>query len=154
MRWTGLLFLGALLAAGLSGCGAKPPPPTIVELTVKAGPAVNPDGDNRPSPVLLRVYQLAATDAFEKADFFQIYDKEAPTLGADLAGREQITLAPGESKTVTIEFKPQAKAIGIVAAFRNLDQAKWRIDAPVPAAKTTTITASVDGTVLKLGGGG
>jgi type VI secretion system protein VasD len=150
MRWVRLLLLGLVLGAGLFGCGSKPPPPSIVELTFKAGQATNPDANNRPSPVILRIYQLAATGSFEKADFFQLYDKEAATLGADLLGREQIALAPGDSKAVTLEFKPQATFVGIIAAFRSIDRATWRIDAPVAPGKTTKLTVTVDGLVLKL----
>jgi type VI secretion system protein VasD len=149
-----VLLLGLALAVGLAGCGSKPPPPTIVELTVKAGPGINPDADGRASPVILRVYQLAATGSFDKSDFFQLYDKEAATLGADLAGSDQLALTPGTSKTVTIELKPQAKFIGIIAAFRGIDRAAWRVGTSVPPNKTTKLTATVDGLVLKLAGTG
>jgi type VI secretion system protein VasD len=149
-----VFVLGLALAVGLGACGSKPPPPTVVELTVKAGPGINPDADGRASPVILRVYQLAATGSFDKSDFFQLYDKEAATLGADLAGSDQLALTPGTSKTVTIELKPQAKFIGIIAAFRGIDRAAWRVGAPVPLNKTTKLTATVDGLVLKLAGTG
>lgn len=151
LRW---LLLGLVLAPLLTACGSKPPPPTVVQLTVKAGPNINPDADNRPSPLVLRAYQLAATDGFEKADFFQLYDKDAATLGADLADRQEITVAPGDTKTVTLEFKPNAKFLGVIAAFRNIDRATWRADAPVPANQTTAFTATIDALSVKLATGG
>ena len=153
MRGMRLLLLGLVLVA-LAGCGgSKPPPPTIVELTIKATASINPDDGNRPSPVILRVYQLASTGGFEKADFFALYDKDAATLGADMAGRDQVALAPGDSKTMTIELKPTATAIGILAAFRSIDQAQWRVDAPAAANKTTKLVLTVDGVALKLAPG-
>ena len=151
VRW---LLLGLVAAPLLSACGSKPPPPTIVQLTVKAGPNINPDADNRPSPVVLRAYQLAATDSFEKADFFQLYDKDAATLGADMADRQEISVAPGDTKTVTIEFKPNAKFLGVIVAFRSIDRATWRADAPVPANQTTNVTATIDALSVKLAAGG
>jgi len=155
MRWMRLSALSLVLALGLAlwGCGSKPPPPAIVQLTAKAGTSVNPDADSRASPVILRIYQLTATDTFEKADFFQLYDKDAATLGSDLVGRDQLALAPGDTKTISIEFKPAAKFIGVIAAFRSLDRATWRADAPVPANKTTKLAVTVDGLVVKLGPG-
>lgn len=149
MRRMSLLVLGLLLSIGVSSC-ATAPPPTVVELTIKAAPNINPDGNKRPSPVILRVYQLAGTGAFEKADFFPLYNKEGPTLGADLLGREQILVVPGDRKTVRIDFKPQARSIGVIAAFRDINQAAWRVDAPVPPEKTTKFTATVDALTLKL----
>jgi type VI secretion system protein VasD len=151
MRW---LLLGFVVAPLLSACGSKPPPPTIVQLTVKAAPDINPDAQNRPSPLVLRAYQLAATDSFEKADFFQLYDKDAATLGADMADRQEIAIAPGETKTVTLEFKPNGKFLGIIGAFRSIDRAAWRADVPVPPNKTTSLTATVDALSVKLVPGG
>lgn len=151
VRW---LLLGPVAALLLSACGSAPPPPTIVQLNVTAAPDINPDADNRASPVILRAYQLAATDSFDKADFFQLYGKDAATLGADMADRQEIALAPGDTKKVTIEFKPNAKFLGIVAAFRNIDHATWRADAPVPANKTTNFNVTVDGLSVKLAAGG
>ena len=151
VRW---LLLGFVVAPLVSACGTKPPPPTVVQLTVKAAPNINPDADNRASPVVLSAYQLAATDGFEKADFFQLYNKDAATLGADMADRQEIAIAPGETKTVTLEFKPNAKFLGVIAAFRSIDRATWRADAPVPANKTTNLTATVDALSMKLAPGG
>ena len=151
VRW---LLLGLVSALLLSACGSKPPPPTIVQLNVKAAANINPDADNRSSPVILRAYQLAATDGFDKADFFQLYGKDAATLGADMADRQEIAVAPGETKTVTLEFKPNAKFLGIIAAFRSIDRATWRADAPVPANKTTSFTVTIDGLSVKLAAGG
>ncbi len=153
MRWISWAALSLVLGLALWGCGSKPPPPAVVQLTAKAGPSVNPDASDRASPVILRIYQLAATDTFEKADFFQLYDKDAATLGTDLVGRDQLALAPGDTKTLSIEFKPTAKFIGVVAAFRSIDRATWRADAPVPANKTTKLAVTVDGLVVKLGPG-
>lgn len=151
VRW---LLLGLVAALLLSACGSAPPPPTIVQLKVTAAANINPDADNRASPVILRAYQLVATDGFDKADFFQLYGKDAATLGADMADRQEIALAPGETKTVTIEFKPNAKSLGIIAAFRNIDKATWRADAPVPANKTTNFTVTIDALSVKLAAGG
>jgi type VI secretion system protein VasD len=150
VRW---LLLGLVVGPLVSACGSKPPPPTIVQLTVKAAPNINPDAENRASPVVLRAYQLVATDGFDKADFFQLYDKDAATLGAGLADRQEIALAPGETKTVTLEFKPNAKFLGIIAAFRSIDRATWRADAPVPPNQTTSLTATVDALTVKLAPG-
>ena len=145
-----VLLLGLFLCAAISGCGSKPPPPTLVELTIAAGPGINPEPDGRPSPVILRVYQLGSIGAFEKADFFQLYDKENAALGTDLIGRDQVVLEPGASKTLKFELKPMAKFVGIMAAFRNIDQSEWRADAEIPPNKTTKLTVTVDKLSIKI----
>ncbi|HZT19142.1 MAG TPA: type VI secretion system lipoprotein TssJ, partial [Dongiaceae bacterium] len=97
-----------------------------------------------------RVYQLGAVGGFEKADFFQLYEKENAALGTDLIGRDQMVLEPGETKTLKFELKPMAKFVGIMAAFRNIDQSEWRADAEIPPNKTTKLTVTVDKLSVKL----
>lgn len=153
MRAARSVFLVALFAClALFGC-SSPPPPTVVQLTIKAGSALNPDASGRPSPVIVRVYQLGGAGAFEKADFFQLYEKDNAVLGADLVGRDQVALAPGDSKTLTLELKPTAKLLGIAAAFRDIGQADWRAVAKVTPNATTKLTVTIDKLAVKVAGG-
>jgi type VI secretion system VasD/TssJ family lipoprotein len=48
------------------------------------------------------------------------------------------------------ELKPMAKFVGIIAAFRNIDQSEWRADAEIPPNKTTKLTVTVDKLSVKL----
>jgi type VI secretion system protein VasD len=148
-----LILLGA--SAALFACGGPPPPPpTIVELTIKAAPSINPDAEDHPSPVILRIYQLGAAGAFEKADFFQLYEKEAAALDGDLVGRDQAALAPSETKTLKIEAKPQTTVLGFLAAFRDINKAQWRAEIAVPAHQTTKVTVTLDTLAVKAAAGG
>lgn len=137
------LLAGATVAI-LAACSSAPPPPTVVALTIKAAASVNPGPDGQPSPVMLRIYQLGGTGSFEKADFFQLNDRDTALLGSDLLGKDQAVLTPGETKTMSFEVKPGTRFIGITAAYREIDKAVWRVDVPVPANQTTKIALSVD----------
>src|SRR5258708_35444995 len=117
-------FLGTGLSL-ITACSGSPPPGTV-DLTISAADDINPDAAGRPSPVVLRIYQLAAGTQFQAADFFQLFDKETPTLGPDLAAREEVTVAPGSTRKITIPLKPNAQTIGIAASFRDIDRASWR----------------------------
>jgi type VI secretion system protein VasD len=137
------LLAGATVAI-LAACSSAPPPPTVVALTIKATASVNPGPDGQPSPVMLRIYQLGGTGSFEKADFFQLNDRDTALLGSDLLGKDQAVLTPGETKTMSFEVKPGTRFIGITAAYRDIDKAVWRVDVPVPGNQTTKIALSVD----------
>jgi type VI secretion system protein VasD len=137
------VIFGTGLLSLVAACGGGPPPPGIVDLTITAGDDINPDAGGRASPVVLRVYQLAAGTQFQAADFFQLFDKETPTLGADLVGREDVTIAPGATRNLTIPLKPNAQAIGIAVSFRDIDQAAWRAVIDVPQNKTTKLKSEV-----------
>jgi type VI secretion system protein VasD len=145
-----LAWLAVMVLIGCAPPPPPPPPPTVVELTLAASPAVNPDMSGRPSPVVVRVYQLVAPSGFVEADYFQLYDDQAGTLGADLVASEQLTLAPGASQSLTREFRSDARFLGIAAFYRDADNAIWRATAPVPPNQTTPLTARLDALAVSL----
>jgi type VI secretion system protein VasD len=154
-RIVGSVILGGL-AAVTASCGSPPPPPppTIVELTVTAAPDANPSTDGQPSPIAIRIYQLGATGAFEKADYFQLHDHEAAVLGQDLVARDEVILTPGGSKTMSVEVKTGTKFLGVAAGYRNIDQATWRADLGVPANQTTKVAVTAGKLTLTEKAGG
>ena len=138
------MALGILVAA----CGSPPPPPppvtTPVQLTFVATAEINPDVADHAAPVVLRYYQLGATGAFEAADYFQLHDKDAALLGQDLLDRQDLPLTPGATRTVSFEAKPGTKAIGVVAAYRDIDNATWRVDAPITTGQKANLTIAIE----------
>lgn len=127
----------------LAGCSGTSSSPGTVVLTIGAAEDINPDPAGRASPVVLRVYQLAAPAQFQAVDFFQLYDKESPALGADLVAREELTVPPNSTRYLTIPLKPNTQAIGIAAAFRDIDKASWRAVIEVPPTEKTKLKAEV-----------
>ncbi|GGF11170.1 type VI secretion lipoprotein [Aliidongia dinghuensis] len=149
LRLTELLAKGlwaGAAAATLAACSSPPPPPppTVVSLALTATGTVNPGVDGAPAPVMLRIYQLGAAGAFEKADFFQLNDKDQALLGPDLLGRDQAVLTPGSTQSMKFEVKPGTRFIGVTAAYRDIDHAIWRADVPVPPNATTDIAVNAD----------
>ena len=142
-----LLGLASLAYASLVGCGGPPPPPppTVAALTMTAAADVNPDATGKSAPVAVRIYQLASTAAFEQADFFQLYNNDQAVLGADLLGRDEVTVTPGGTQQLVKDLKPGVTAIGVVAAFRDIQHANWRATAVPPANKTTAIAVTIQG---------
>ncbi|WP_295547781.1 type VI secretion system lipoprotein TssJ [uncultured Pseudacidovorax sp.] len=139
------LGLGLLLGAGLgplllAGCAAPPPPPpkpivTPVVLSLKGGADVNPDARGRASPVTVRVYALKNSQAFEAADFFTLFEKDQAIVAADLVQREEVLLRPGDSRRIEMTLPADAKALAFMAAYRDLDRARWREVRPVEPGK-------------------
>lgn len=103
------------------------------EITVSGD--VNPGPDGAPSPVVLRIYQLRSAGVFQSADFFAIYDDEQATLGQGLIAREELNLPPGATQEYEREFDKETKFIGVLAAFRDIEEASWRSVLEVPRKK-------------------
>ena len=134
-------LLGVAVLA-LAACGGGPPPPTVVELTLAAAADANAI-QNQPSPVVVRVYQLKSPAAFEEADFFQLRADEGGVLGDDLLGSDEYFISPGASQTVLSEFSPDARFLGVAAAFYDIDGAAWRDTVAIPPNETTAVTANI-----------
>jgi len=108
------------------GCATKGDVVTKVSLNLMASDDTNPDANGRASPLTVRLYVLKSPSAFISADFFSLYDNDIATLGADLVQREEALLRPGEAKKFDFVLKPDAVAIGVTAAYRDLESAIWR----------------------------
>lgn len=151
-RWLGAA-LGFGMVAALAACAAPPPPPpppTVVVLTLTATKDANPSPDGQGAPVALRVYQLAGTANFTAAEFFDLFSHDQTALKTDLVKRDDLTLAPGQSRTLTLQPSDQVKAIGVFAAYRDYAGATWRASVEVPPHKTTKVTVTAGRTGLSV----
>jgi type VI secretion system protein VasD len=113
----------------LSGCGGQPvkEDPIALHAQIVASGDANPDQNGRPSPVVVAIYQLTGVEVFQSGDFFAVFDSEGLALGDALLAREQVTVRPGDKKDFTAEFNPDAEFIGVVVAYRDVENAAWRI---------------------------
>jgi type VI secretion system protein VasD len=125
MRLAGVALLAVVLAVG--GCASGPKKPAKVHLSVVANTDINPDAEDRPSPVVVRVYQLKDDAAFRDADFFALFDKEQATLAASLISRQEFELSPGDQRKMDFPVSGEAKFLAVVAAFRDIRNAEWRV---------------------------
>ncbi len=147
--WRGYSATLALLAIALLGSGCfgrpkpapappPPPPPIPAQLSVLARADVNPDESGRPSPIVIRIYQLKDDAAFRNADFFSLWDKEQATLAASLIDRQEFVLSPGDAHTAEFPVSGEAQFVAVAASFRDIRNADWRAlaDAPKKSYKT------------------
>lgn len=126
-----VLFVTALVA----GCGSAPPEPSPLAGELIAGTAVNPDSAGRASPVQIRLYQLKADSQFMAADFMALYQSDEAALGADLLGKDEFTLRPGDTLPYEGEVDPETRFFGAFAGFRDYGHANWKATVVVPEDK-------------------
>lgn len=140
-RPLGWLVRAAALLALLAACGGPPKvPPTTVAGSVVAVAGVNPSVSGRPSPLLLRVYELKTATVFAAADFVSLYQRDQAELGADLVGREEIMLAPGESRPIHRTLAPETRFLAVFAAYRDVEHARWRAVLAVRPGQAQRVT--------------
>jgi type VI secretion system protein VasD len=140
-----------VLLALAQGCGkpavvVEPPRPVTVAIDVKASPSVNPDAEGRPSPIMVRVYQLADGAPLAKANLSELWADDAKVLAASLVSRQEFVLAPGGSAQGSMTLEAATRQVAVAAAFRDFRGATWHVmqatpQPPVPGAELVLAVA-------------
>ena len=123
-----------VIATGLllASCGGAPPKDIVLKGDLIASETINPNREGRSSPVTVVVFHLKSADAFMSQDFFNLYQKDSGAIDADLIQRTDIQILPGQTVPMASEFDPETTHIGVLAAFRDIDNAEWRALVALP----------------------
>ncbi|WP_426118226.1 type VI secretion system lipoprotein TssJ [Pseudomonas sp. DSP3-2-2] len=126
LRFCAPILLGLVLL--LVGCSALSPysTQTRLELELTASDHLNPDINGRPSPIVLRLLELKSPVLFETVDFFGLYSQSKELLAPDLVASEELELRPGERLQLKLHVKEGSRYVGVLAAYRDLPETKWR----------------------------
>ncbi len=141
MRLIYCLFAAVLV---LGGCADSKPSPTVIDLSISAALDINPNAQGRASPVVLRVYHLASPNAFEEADFFQLFEQDAAILGPDMIAREEIIVTPGASQKTSQEVRPEVRYLGVIVAYRETETSVWRAQGDVVPEEINSYNVQID----------
>lgn len=125
---TTLLVIAMALAA-LAGCADRGPAPTTVALSITGAADMNGG-----APAQVKVYYLNDTAAFGSADFFAVFEEPEATLGSDLVAVSPFSLAPGRTVNDAQSFISPPAAVGVVAAFRDINGTFLAVRPLVPNA--------------------
>jgi len=127
------VFAGLALSGCLGGLTAEREKlPVPLEITLAAMQDVNPAASGRPSPVVVRIFELANESRFQTVDYFALMGQGPVTLEGDVLSTEEYTLLPGEVRIVRKRATLQSKFLGVVAGYRDLGSSAWRAITPLP----------------------
>lgn len=123
----------------LSGCSSNRSPVgaalnlnTDLRLVISAEREINPDHTQRPSPVVIRLYELKDVAAFDKADFVDIYERDQELLSNSLVTRHLLKpIVPGEERQERLVLKPDTTHVGLFAEFSQYRGASYKVAFPV-----------------------
>jgi type VI secretion system protein VasD len=96
------------------------------EITIEASANVNPDGNNRPSPIQVKIYELSTRSTLDNLDFDRAFYSADTLLSDELLSEAEYTLQPGEIIEHTVPLQKSAKFIAITAGFIDIDNARWK----------------------------
>lgn len=117
-----------LMAMLLSGCAWMNPYSDITKVNIRLNGSdyLNPDLRGRPSPVVVRIFELRNAVNFTNADFFSLYNDAKNVLGDDLVAFEEMELTPRQRIHLRYRVADTSQYVGIIAAYRDLSTANWR----------------------------
>ncbi|CAH0990149.1 hypothetical protein SIN8267_00234 [Sinobacterium norvegicum] len=135
------IFIAALiLVAGCSSTREILNLDTSAILNISASNEVNPDQDNRPSPIIVRVYQLADNRQFSREEFISLYQHAEQNLGKDLIDTTLLKeFIPGESREETLELTADVNYIGILAEYSQYQKADTMLILPIIPHKKNSL---------------
>ena len=113
------------LLALLAGCSSLSPYSNVTKVNLKltGSDQLNPDLNGRPSPIVVRLFELKHPVTFENADFFSLYERAKESLNPDLVASEELELRPGETVEMKLKVEEGSLYVGVLAAYRDLPQA-------------------------------
>jgi len=113
-----------------------------IEFSVDAD--VNPDDDNVPSPLIIRMYELKSPNMFNKANFIDIYEKGAELLGADLIAQQQLKpIQPGENRKISFVLNKETGYVGFFAEFLQYENAEYKVIVPIAQTNVFSSAATI-----------
>jgi type VI secretion system protein VasD len=145
--------LTAAVALLLTSCADKPLSPTQpitadpdarISLHMVADARLNPGASGASAPVRVRLYELRNTANFMRADYFALAEGATPTLGADLIDQDETWVHPGEQRQLSRQLNTQTRHVGLVVAYRDIDQAQWRTLLAIAPGQTNKFLINLD----------
>lgn len=130
----------------LAGCSTLSPYSHITKLNLKltASNQLNPDLNGRPSPIVVRLFELKHPVAFENADFFSLYERAKESLAPDMVATEELELRPGQTVELKLSVEEGSRYVGVLAAYRDLPETKWRYTLQVAPLQITDADLILD----------
>lgn len=105
---------------------------TDLNLDFKVASNINPDSKQVPSPLFVRLYELKSTTQFERANFFDLYERDKEVLGEDMISKKRLKrLKPGEDREDEYVLSKETRYVGLFAEFSQYKSAKFKVIIPI-----------------------
>ncbi|WP_085579027.1 MULTISPECIES: type VI secretion system lipoprotein TssJ [unclassified Pseudomonas] len=130
----------------LAGCSSLTPYSTMTKVNLKltGSDQLNLDLNGRPSPIVVRLFELKHPVTFENADFFSLYERAKESLNPDLVASEELELRPGETVELKLSVEEGSRYVGILAAYRDLSDAQWRHTVQITPVEINEVDLTLD----------
>lgn len=117
---------------------------TTAVLQIHAFNDSNPDSDGRPSPTVIRIYQLTDARQFSRETFIRVYENAEKRLGDDLLSSLDLReILPNEKRLETLPLKKEVKYLGVLAEFYQYEDAEPMMILPIISHKKNHLDINI-----------
>lgn len=123
----------AVVALVTTDCSTTPPPEEpapcdkqVVTLFIYGADNINPNEQDRPRPVVVKLYQLLNDMKMVNARYDEILKKDAETLGDDMLKVDEVEVYPNDLVEVRFERIPEASVLAGCAMFHDPKGHSWK----------------------------
>jgi type VI secretion system protein VasD len=130
----------AVAAIVMCGCASTQRDMDVpYEITLHVADDANLGVSGKPAPILVGLYELKSTAAFDAASFPTLQDRAKEALGEDLVFTQQLIMQPGETKKIRRPGGAIATQLGVVAGYRLIDKRLWKKTVALAPPKSTNL---------------
>lgn len=145
--WTKRSVIALALSTLLASCAAPPPveqpDPTVAQVNVVAAEDANPDPTGRASPTVVHVYALQPGAPFNIGDYEALTGGELGELSETMQRIARFVILPGRDSKKVFELPDGTAAVGITAAYRDVETSQWRVEKAVTPNAVTILNARI-----------
>lgn len=117
---------------------------TDFKLTFVAEKDVNPDDNDVPSPVIIRMYELKSTKLFEKANFIDLYEQDSEVLAKSMISKQALkAVKPNEQIENNFVLNKETQFVGLYVEFLQYENAKYKVTFPIEQTNVVSSAAKV-----------
>ncbi|WP_413495845.1 type VI secretion system lipoprotein TssJ [Morganella psychrotolerans] len=148
-----ILFFSVL--TGLTACRSLTLPESgVLRVVVRTQENSNPNADNQPAPVVLRIYQLNSDEIFNRESFMALWQHDQSLLKEQLlAKRTTGPVYPASEETLLLPLQAGTTHIGVLAGFAKAGEAKNKIVAAVLPLPVMLMSLYLDGLTMSMTAG-
>lgn len=115
------------------GCAQAPPPAApkpcdvqIVTLRIYAADNINPNENQNPRSVVIRLYQLKDEMRLQNASYDEVLLTDKDVLGEDIVTQDEVVVFPNDLVEIKFERAKEASVLGGVALFHSPKGMSWK----------------------------
>lgn len=127
------LSVGLVMGSLGMGCAQNAPPAApkpcdvqIVTLRIYAADNINPNENQNPRSVVIRLYQLKDEMRLQNASYDEVLLTDKEVLGEDIVSKDEVVVFPNDLVEIKFERNKEATVLAGVALFHSPKGQSWK----------------------------